>query len=161
MKVTVEKIGPQDIKVLLGLIEDFAAFEEMQHTFTVTEQTLHEVLFGKEAFAGAILAKVENEAVGYALYYPNFSSFRGERGLFLEDLYVKQQWRGLKIGHKLIEAVAIEGSRQNACRLDFLVLSWNQNALNFYNSLGAEHEKEDLHLKIRSDAFKSLVASGR
>jgi ribosomal protein S18 acetylase RimI-like enzyme len=96
--------------------------------------------------------------VGYALFYPAFSSFRGERGLYLEDLYIDPEYRRHDLGHRMIKALAARASELGYERIDFLVLDWNEPAVNFYLKHGAERNDDESHFKFAGDAFRVLAA---
>lgn len=97
--------------------------------------------------------------IGYMLYYPSFSSFRGQRGLYLEDIYINEKYRGRGIGERLISKVARIAAERGSERLDLLVLDWNERAMKFYERLGAVRDDSERHLKFTDEAFRRLAES--
>ena len=108
-------------------------------------------------FVEGLVAERGESVIGYALAYQNFASFRGQRGLFLEDLYVSESERGSGAGKALLKAVAKRAAELGCERLDFQVLNWNVNALRFYESLGGVRDEDERHYKFTDDAFRALA----
>jgi ribosomal protein S18 acetylase RimI-like enzyme len=101
---------------------------------------------------------VENdEIIGYALFYPNFASFRGQRGLYLEDIYISAGHRRSGVGVALLRQVARTAAEQGAARIDFQVLNWNVSAVAFYERLGAIRDDDERHMKFTDRAFQELA----
>lgn len=139
------------------MIRNFARFEKLEEYLEVTELSLAEAMFGPGGYVEVMVAEAENEFAGYALFYPNFSSFRGQRGYFLEDLYVDQRFRGQGIGEAFLREIARRGAERKIKRIDFQVLVWNELAIGFYEKLGAVRDDEDRHFKFTDDAFGRLA----
>lgn len=158
MAIDIRKATPGDVPAIIELLRDFAEFEKLSEFCTVTEELLHDAMFGRAAFVQGIIAYDKTRATGYALFYPNFLSFRGRRGVFLEDLYIGPQYRGMGVGKAMLKAVAAAAKEQGCERLDFLVLDWNKPAIDFYESLGAVRDGEDRHYKFTDDAFMRLAS---
>ena len=114
-------------------------------------------LFSEAATAEALVASVGEALVGYAFFYPTFSSFRGQRGFYLEDIYVTAAHRGSGVGHKLLRHLARTGAERGYERIDFLVLDWNTPAIGFYKKLGAVIDESERHFKFVDSAFKQLA----
>jgi len=104
-----------------------------------------------------LLAFSRDEPIGYALFYQNFASFRGQRGFYLEDLYVKPEFRGQKIGEAFLKKLAQIARQRNFRRIDFLVLDWNEPAIKFYEKLGAKIDADERHFRFVDEAFEKLV----
>lgn len=121
-----------------ALIAELANFESLQHLFVATVEDLESNLFGVNRAAEALVAEMAGEIVAYAIYFPSFSSFVGKAGLWLEDLYVKPEFRSQGVGRKLILAVAKIAEQRGCQRLEWSVLDWNERAIDFYQSLGAD-----------------------
>jgi GNAT superfamily N-acetyltransferase len=128
---------PADVPVLMTLIGELAEFERLAHEVAVTEASLHEALFGPRPAVETVLARVDGEAAGFALFFHNFSTFIGRRGLFLEDLYVRPAFRGQGVGKGLLVRVARLAAARGCGRMEWAVLNWNRRAIGFYESLGA------------------------
>jgi ribosomal protein S18 acetylase RimI-like enzyme len=114
-------------------------------------------MFGDNAGVEGICAFDGEQPIGYALFYPNFASFRGQRGMYLEDIYVKQEYRGNGVGKTMLKKIARLAAKRGYERLDFLVLDWNDQAAKFYRSLGADRDDAERHFKFTDAAFRSLA----
>ncbi|MGY6555838.1 MAG: N-acetyltransferase family protein [Wenzhouxiangella sp.] len=127
--------GDEDL--LLELIYELADYERLVHEVTATPELLAEHLFGKAAVAEAVIAELDAEAVGFALFFRNFSTFVGKPGLYLEDLYVRSSARGQGVGRALLAHLSGIAHQRGYGRMEWSVLDWNRPAINFYESLGA------------------------
>ncbi len=126
-----------DVPVVLELIRDLAEYEKRRDDVVATEDDLRDVLFGEWPFAEVILAEVEGNTVGFALFFQNLSTFQGCRGLFLEDLYVRPEARGRGIGRQLLGRFAQIAQERRCGLLEWRALTWNEPAIAWYKSLGA------------------------
>lgn len=142
------------------MIREFAAFEKLSEFCEVTEENLAGAMFGANPCVEGLLAVDGEKPIGYALFYQNFASFRGQRGFYLEDLYVKPEYRGRKIGEAFLRKLAQIAASRNFRRIDFLVLEWNKSAIEFYKKLGAQADGEERHFKFTDAAFERLTVSG-
>lgn len=149
---------PNDVARINNLMREFAEFERLP--FETDERRLREALFGDGRVAEALVAEESGGIAGYAIFYPMFATFRGQRGLFLEDLYVSPGARGAGLGRRFLEELARIASSRGYERIDFQVLEWNTPAIGFYESLGAVRYDEDRHFKFAGVAFAALAASG-
>jgi ribosomal protein S18 acetylase RimI-like enzyme len=140
----------------VAMIRKFAAFENLSDYCKVTEENLREVMFGVNPCVEGLMAFDDNESIGYALFYESFASFRGQRGLYLEDLYVEPEYRGRKIGEAFLVKLAQIARQRNFVRIDFLVLDWNKSAIKFYKKLGAEMNADERHFRFAGEAFENL-----
>lgn len=137
-----------DVAILVRLINELASFEGLNHECEVTGPLLAKHLFGPTATAHAILAFNKDTVAGFAVWYPTFSTFLGRPGGFLEDLYVRPQFRKRGIGRELLIASAKEAQVAGCARFEWRALKWNDTALKFYKSLGAEVLSEWLTLRL-------------
>jgi GNAT superfamily N-acetyltransferase len=160
MDITLTPVTPDEIPALLTLIREFARFEKLEHEFTATAEPLNAALFGPQPAAGALLARVDGEAAGYAIYFSTFSSFTGRAGLWLDDLYVLPQFRKRGLGRKLIEAVAKIAAERGCARFEWLALDWNERALEFYRGLGARTLDEWVLLRINPAELRGAKTAG-
>jgi GNAT superfamily N-acetyltransferase len=126
-----------DVALILAFIEELAEYERLSHLVTATEQTLLDSLFGPRPGAEVLLAFARDAPVGFAVFVHNFSTFLGRRGLWLEDLYVKPEFRGQGYGRELLLHVARIAHQRGCGRFELAVLDWNAPAIEFYKSLGA------------------------
>jgi GNAT superfamily N-acetyltransferase len=126
-----------DVPVILELITALADYEKLTHLVVATEGDLRVSLFGSKPVAEVVLAREEDRAVGFALFFHNFSTFLGKPGLYLEDLFVVPEWRGQGVGERLITHLARLAVERNCGRMEWSVLAWNEPAIRFYTRLGA------------------------
>jgi GNAT superfamily N-acetyltransferase len=126
-----------DIPVIFDLIQGLAEYEKLSHVVTATPERLRETLFSAKPAAEVILAYWDQECAGFAVFFPIYSTFRAQPGLYLEDLYVKPRVRGKGIGLALLKHLAKVAIERGYCRLEWSVLDWNEPAIRFYQRLGA------------------------
>ena len=145
LKHELQQIRPatsSDVALIHGLICELAVYEKMLDQVVATEAMTHEALFGERPSAEAIVAEYDGQGVGFALYFPSYSTFSGRQKLYLEDLYVKPDFRGHGIGKALLAALAEIAKVRGYARMEWSVLDWNEPAIRFYESLGAEIQKQ-------------------
>jgi GNAT superfamily N-acetyltransferase len=128
---------PADVPAIVGLIRELADFEQLGHLVKVTPQTLAPHLFGARPVAEALVVEVEQRVVAFALFFTNFSTFLGQPGLYLEDLYVQPAHRRAGIGRALLRQLAALAVQRQYGRFEWSVLDWNQDAISFYTGMGA------------------------
>lgn len=157
MNLKIEPAERADISGIVRLMRDFAAYEKLAEYCTITEEQLHRAMFGDGAFVKGLVANADETMIAYALFYRSFSTFRGQLGYFLEDLYIDSEYRGHGLGRSMLKAVAASARADGAERLDFQVLNWNEPALRFYRSHGAVCAADELHFKFTDDAFARLA----
>jgi len=128
----------QDCSTILAFIKQLAEYEKLAHEVVATEEKLQATLFGEHPSAEVIIAEYQNIAVGFALFFTNYSTFLAKPGIYLEDLYVQADMRGRGFGKKLLAHLAGLAVERDCGRLDWWVLDWNQSAKDFYLSLDAQ-----------------------
>ena len=129
---------PADTATICELVRELAEYEQLTHQVVLEEQRVHEHLFGAQPCVEAILAEEGGKVVGFALFFRNYSTFLGRPGMYLEDLYVKPEHRGVGHGRALLAEVAKLAVQQGCGRLEWAVLNWNTPSIDFYNKLGGE-----------------------
>lgn len=149
-----------DAPTILGLIKELAEFERLSHEVVATEASLEQELFGANPGAEVVIAQVADEVVGFALYFPNFSTFLGKRGIYLEDLYVRPKFRGQGHGEQLLRHLARICVERGYGRLEWSVLNWNQRAIDFYQSMGARPMNEWTVFRVTDAALTKLGGVG-
>jgi GNAT superfamily N-acetyltransferase len=132
----------KDVPLILDFIRSIAEYEKLSHEVTATEADIRESLFGKRPAAECIIAYWKGTPAGYAMYFHNFSTFVGRPGLYLEDLFVKPEFRGNGIGKALLIRLAKIAKDRNCSRFEWAVLDWNSPAIEFYKKLGARPMNE-------------------
>ncbi len=148
MPTSIRPATPDDVTLILSFICALAEYEKLTHQVEATEERLHATLFGAKPVAECLLAYVdENEApvpvpAGFAIYFTNYSTFLAKPGLYLEDLFVKPEFRGRGVGKALLLHCAKLANARDCGRMEWTVLDWNQPAIDFYESLGARRMRE-------------------
>jgi GNAT superfamily N-acetyltransferase len=150
---------PADIGAIFALMVELAEFEKLTHLFVATTEGVHDALFGARPSAEALVAEQNGEVVSYALFFHNFSTFLGKRGLYLEDLYVRPSQRGTGLGTMMLKALAELAVERQCGRFEWSVLDWNQNAIDFYEKMGATVLPDWRIVRITGDALDKLAAA--
>jgi GNAT superfamily N-acetyltransferase len=148
-----------DVPVILQMIRDLAEYERMADEVVATEAGLRESLFGLRPDAEVLIAYTDGQPAGFALYFHNYSTFVGRRGLYLEDLFVKPAFRGRGIGKRLLVELARIAIDRGCGRFEWSVLDWNEPAIGFYKSLGARSMDAWRIFRVTGDALTRLAGS--
>ena len=149
----------EDVPLILALIRELAEYERAPNDVVATEEMLRQNLFGPQPAAEVLLAAAEGEPVGFALFFHNFSTWMGRRGLYLEDLFVRPSARGKGYGKALLVRLA-EIARERECgRMEWAVLDWNEPAIKFYRKLGAKPNEEWTIFRLTRDGISDLAAA--
>ena len=148
---------PQDCEVILELIKDLAEYEKAPHEVKATVEDLRQTLFSSQPSAFCDLVKVKGETVGFAIWFLNYSTWQGKYGIYLEDLFIKPEFRGLGFGKSLLKHLARICVEKGYGRLQWWVLDWNKSAIDFYLSLGAEAMDEWTVFRVSGDALNKLA----
>jgi GNAT superfamily N-acetyltransferase len=156
----IEPARPQHAAVLLALVRDLARFEKLEHQVVASEQQLRDELAASAPVIEASIAWDGADALGFALYFHNFSTFLGRRGLYLEDLYVVPRARRRGIGRALIAHVASIAVARRCGRFEWAVLDWNEHAIDFYRSIGAELLADWRICRVTGEALGRLGQAG-
>jgi GNAT superfamily N-acetyltransferase len=155
--ITIRFAAPEDAGLVLRLIRALAAYEKAPEAVFATEADLVRHGFGPDPQFEAILAFVDDEPAGLALFHPRFSTWLGRPGMYLEDLYVAEKARGLGVGRRLMARLAVIAVERGWGRIDFQVLDWNP-ARNFYHRLGMQHLGGWLRYGADAQALRRLAA---
>jgi GNAT superfamily N-acetyltransferase len=157
MNAVIRAATPADTHAIFGLMLELAEFEKLTHLFIATEDGVREALFGARPSAEAMVAEEAGEIVGYALFFQNYSTFLGKRGLYLEDLYVRPALRGTGLGTTMLRALAALAVERQCGRFEWSVLDWNQRAIDFYEKMGATVLPDWRIVRITGDALDTLA----
>ena len=136
-QLRIDHATADDVPAILRFIRGLAEYEKLADRYTATESSLRETLFGDKAYAEVLIARLQDVAVGYALFFHSYSTFMAKPGLYLEDLFVLTEHRGKGVGKALLLSVARIARERNCGRLEWSVLDWNQPAIDFYKRMGA------------------------
>jgi GNAT superfamily N-acetyltransferase len=157
--VTVRHAAAADVPLILTFIRELAIYEHLEHEVVATEADVHVALFGPRPYAEVALACLEGKPVGFALYFHSFSTFVGKPGIYLEDLFVQPEARGLGAGRRLFAYLARTALERGCARLDWAVLDWNEPSIGFYRSLGAIAQSEWTTYRLDGPALARLAGS--
>ena len=146
-----------DTALILSLIRELAEYEQLAHEVVTDEEQLRANLFGERPAAEALLAEIDGECAGFALFFHNFSTFVGKRGLYLEDLFVRPAFRGHGIGKALMVRLARIALERDCGRFEWWVLDWNAPSIAFYRSLGAVGMEEWTVQRVAGEALVALA----
>ncbi len=156
-KFTFRYAKRDDISLILQFIKDLAAYEKMINEVVADEKTLEEWIFDKQK-AEVIFAVVDDEEIGFALFFHNFSTFLGRAGIYLEDLFVKPEHRGKGYGKAILKKLAAIAVERGCGRLEWWCLDWNKPGIDFYLSLGAEPMDDWTVYRITGDTLSNLAS---
>lgn len=157
--VTLRAATREDVPLILAFIRELAEYERAPDAVETDEATLAANLFGERPGAEVVIAEADGQPAGFALFFHNFSTWLGRRGLYLEDLFVRPQFRGRGIGQVLMAYLAKLAVDRGCGRFEWWVLDWNTPALDFYRSLGAMPMDEWTVQRMTGDALHALAAS--
>lgn len=155
--ISIQPARPQDVPQILALIRALAEYEKLTHLVVGTEAQLHEELFGARPVIECVLALEGERALGFALFFHNFSTFLARRGLYLEDLFVVPEARGRGIGKSLLQHLARLAIERRCGRFEWSVLDWNQPAIDFYQALGASLLPDWRICRVTGEALRALA----
>lgn len=158
MTVSIRNATPSDVPTIMGFVRELALFEKAPDEVTSNEAIMHEALFGAHPAAEALIAEIDGAPVGMAVFYHNFSTWTGVRGIWLDDLYVTPQARGAGAGKALLKALARIAVDRGCARFEWWVLDWNAPAIAFYQSIGAKPMDEWTVQRVDGDALKALAS---
>ena len=156
---TLRMARPEDVPVILGFVRALAAYERLEDEVLATERDFVASLFGTPARAEALLAEIDGKPAGFAVWFYNFSTFRGRHGLFVEDIFVEPAYRGSGIGRAIFRFLAERAIAQGCARMDWDVLDWNSTAIRFYRSLGAYPLDGWTRQRLAGPALEALARS--
>ncbi len=162
--VTAFEIRPAtraDVPTILGLIRELADYERLSKEVVATEEDLHQWLFGQKPVAEVLIGEYGGKPVSFALFFYNFSTFLGRPGVYLEDLYVKPDYRHMGFGRRLMACIAQWAKAKNCGRFEWAVLDWNTPAIELYERLGAVPQTEWTVYRLSGEALGQLADEHR
>ncbi|MDT7534056.1 GNAT family N-acetyltransferase [Sphingobium sp. SA2] len=157
--ILIRAAEPGDIDIILQFIRDLADYEKLAHAVNTDRDTLARYLFGPRPMAEVLIAERQGDAIGFALFFHNFSTFEGRPGLYLEDLFVRPEARGSGAGKALLVRLAQLAVERDCARLEWSVLDWNEPAIAVYRAIGAVPMDEWTIQRLDGDALRALARS--
>ncbi len=148
------KVGDEEI--ILHFINELAIFEKAEDKVEATVEGINESIFGEKAIANGFIAEWNNKPAGFAIYFYNFSTWKGRKGLYLEDLYVSPEYRGRGIGKELLNRLGKKAVEENCGRFEWVVLDWNKKAIDVYESIGAKAQNEWIIYRLDSQKLEKF-----
>ncbi len=159
--IQIRKAVPEDAPLILSFITGLAVFEKAEHEVKTTEADIQKTLFGDNATAHGLISSIDDESVGFAVYFYNYSTWLGKPGLYLEDLYIHPDYRGSGSGTALLKHLARIAVQKGCGRFEWSVLDWNEPAIQFYESQGARPQSEWIIYRLTGDALHALADNNR
>ncbi|MDZ5448478.1 GNAT family N-acetyltransferase [Labrys sp. ZIDIC5] len=160
MSLTIRRAEPADTATVLDLIRGLALYEKLEHEAVATEADISASLFGPNPRVFCEIAQWQGETAGFALWFYNYSTFLGRHGIYLEDLFVKEAFRGHRIGQALLRHLAQRCVTEKLGRFEWAVLDWNEPAIGFYERQGAVLRKEWIGCRLTGEALEKLARGG-
>jgi GNAT superfamily N-acetyltransferase len=158
MTTVLRAATPADVPVILTFVRELAEYEREPQAVVATEAMIHTSLFGPDAVAHGVIAEQNGDPVGFAIYFFNFSTWLGRRGLYLEDLYVRPAARGTGVGRQLLAHLARVAVEHGCGRMEWAVLDWNEPAIGFYKQLGATPLDDWTVFRLTGESLHALAA---
>jgi GNAT superfamily N-acetyltransferase len=157
--IEIRPASVEDSALILRFITDLAIYENAEDAVIATESDIRQSLFAGDSTTHAVICEIDRQAVGFAVYFFNYSTWLGKHGIYLEDLYVSPQYRGAGAGKALLRHLAKIAQSKNCGRLEWSVLDWNEPAIRFYESIGAKPQNEWVGYRLTGKALVDLAES--
>jgi GNAT superfamily N-acetyltransferase len=154
-KLLIRPATTDDVKTIVSLIRELAEYEKLLHEVQATEEIIRESLFGKRPYAEALLAEVDGEVAGLCLFFHNFSTFLGRPGIYIEDIFVRERFRGQGIGREFFSSLSTIAKERGCGRIEWWVLNWNKPAIDFYTRMGAKPMDEWTVYRLTEEMFET------
>ncbi|MFH1071156.1 MAG: GNAT family N-acetyltransferase [Candidatus Glassbacteria bacterium] len=155
--LSIRRADSLDVPLILSFIKELAEYERLSPEVVATEEMLSENLFGKKRYAEVLIGYYQGEAAGFAIYFHNFSTFVSRPGIYLEDIYVRPEYRGKGLGKALLIYIARLAKERNCGRLEWSVLDWNEPAIRFYKNLGARAMEDWTVYRVSGEPLERLA----
>jgi GNAT superfamily N-acetyltransferase len=159
MSLKIRTATESDVPLILQFIRELAVYEKLEQEVVATEDLLRATLFGQPRVAEVLIGEADDKPAGFALFFHNFSTFLGRPGIYLEDLFVKPEFRGRGYGRELLSRLAEIARERNCGRLEWAVLDWNTPAIEFYKKLGAVMMDQWRVFRVTGSALEQLARS--
>ena len=156
-KLNIRDAVVTDAALILHFVRELAIYEKAEHEVLADEQSIRRSIFGDGSRVDALICELDGEAIGFAVYFYNYSTWLGKPGLFLEDLYVSPEFRGVGAGKALLQHLAAIALAKDCGRFEWNVLDWNEPSIKFYDSLGAIPQNEWIGYRLTGQALQDLA----
>ena len=157
--ITIRPASPEDSPLIMRFITELAIYEKAEHEVVATAEIIRTSLFDENSGSSALICTLDDVPVGFAVYFFSYSTWLGKKGLYLEDLYVSPEYRGSGAGKALLQYLARVAVATHCGRFEWSVLDWNEPAIQFYKSLGAEPQDEWIRYRLDGSALHALASS--
>ena len=157
MAFEIREATESDVPLILQFIRDLADYEKLAHLVVASEEKLRATLFGSSPFAEVVIAEEDETPAGFAIFFHNYSTFLGQQGIYLEDLFVKPEYRGRGYGKALLARLAQIARARDCGRVEWAVLDWNEPSIAFYKSLGARAMDDWRTFRLTGEALERLA----
>ena len=156
-KIEIRNATIDDAGIILNFVRELAIYEKAEREVVATEEDIRKTIFGPGSSTYALVCYLDGTPIGFAVYFYNYSTWLGKNGLFLEDLYVSPNHRGIGAGKRLLKHLAKLAVENNCGRFEWNVLDWNEPAINFYKSIGAKPQSEWVGYRLTGDALTNFA----
>ncbi|MDH4872197.1 GNAT family N-acetyltransferase [Pseudomonas sp. BN515] len=157
MTLSIRPARPEDAQQILDFIIELAVYERAGHEVIASVEDIRRTLFAENAPSRALICLKDEQPIGYAVYFYSYSTWLGRNGIYLEDLYITPEQRGIGAGRQLLREIAREARANDCGRLEWSVLDWNQPAIDFYRSIGALPQDEWVRYRLDGDALREFA----
>ncbi|MDX2417041.1 MAG: GNAT family N-acetyltransferase [Xanthomonadales bacterium] len=157
--IAIRPASAEDSALILRFITELAIYEKAEDAVIATESDIKNTLFSEDSTTSAVICEIDRQAVGFAVYFFNYSTWLGKHGLYLEDLYVSPQYRGAGAGKALLKHLAQVALSNHCGRFEWSVIDWNEPAIGFYKSIGAQAQEEWVSYRLTGKALTALAES--
>ena len=157
MSITIRQATPDDATAIYDMIYELAVYEKAPEEVVTTAEEIRETLFASSSKTEALICEVAGKAVGYAVFFTSYSTWLGRNGIYMEDLYVTPDYRRIGAGKALLKTIAQYAVQRQCGRLEWSVLDWNQPAIDFYLSIGAQPQDEWVRYRLTGDALRAFA----
>ncbi|MFV0562486.1 GNAT family N-acetyltransferase [Malaciobacter mytili] len=158
-KIILRESTINDSQTIFNFVKELAIYEKAEHEVKTSVKQVEESVFGKDSVTYAIICELDNKPIGMALYFFNYSTWLGRNGIYLEDLYVSPQYRGVGAGKALLKKLAQIAVEKKCGRIDWQVLDWNKPSIDFYDSIGAKGLTEWIPYRLTGEALEEFARS--
>ena len=159
LQTTFRQVTPEDISLILDFVKELAEFEKLAHEVTATEDNISKTFFGDNPRVHAMIAEVDGQGAGIAIYFYNYSTFQGKYGIYIEDVFVREEYRGLGIGKQFFQKLSQQAVDEDCGRVQWWVLDWNKPAIDFYEKMGAKAMDEWVVYRLEDEAITKVANS--